>query len=155
MNVGQVMTRNPRTCSMDDTMDAAARIMWENDCGCVPVVDKDGRTTAMITDRDICMAGYTQGRPLWQMRISSAASRELIAVREDDPVEMAERLMQRHQLRRLPVVDSNRRITGIVSLNDLARRGSSSAWRGELNSDAIARTLAAVCAPTPRSMAAE
>jgi len=149
------MTRNPHTCSVNDSMDVAARIMWENDCGSVPVVDQEGRAVSMITDRDICIASYTQGKPLWQMRVASAASQGLVSVREDEPVETVERLMQRHQLRRLPVVDGNRKPTGIVTLNDLARRGSAGAWRGELSADAIARTLAAVCVPTPRSLAAE
>jgi CBS domain-containing protein len=64
MEVGQLMTRNPRVCSIDGTLEQAAAIMWESDCGCVPLVDSEGKVTGMITDRDVCMAAYTQGRTL-------------------------------------------------------------------------------------------
>ena len=60
MNVEQLMTTDLRTCSPEDTLDCAARIMWEKDCGVVPIVDGADRVVGMITDRDICIASYTQ-----------------------------------------------------------------------------------------------
>ena len=81
MNAGNLMTAGARTCSLIDSLNLAAQIMWENDCGCVPVVDDDGRAIAMITDRDICMAAYTQGKLLKDMPVSIAASRSLAVSR--------------------------------------------------------------------------
>ncbi len=97
VHVQEVMTRNPRTCAPDETLHRAAQIMWETDCGCVPVVGSDGRVQAMITDRDVCMAAFTRGRSLAEISVSSAASRTLVTARPQDSLETAEGLMQRHQ----------------------------------------------------------
>lgn len=155
MNVGQLMPRDPGTCGADDSLSRAAQIMWENDCGCVPVVDAERRPIAMITDRDICMAAYTQGRPLWSTAVSSADSRGVVVARETDTLEAAESLMQTHRIRRLPVVDAAGRLVGILSMNDLARRASFGHRQSDLTADRITRTLAAICEPTVHAAAAE
>jgi CBS domain-containing protein len=64
MKVSDLMTTAVRSCGTGDNLQLAAQIMWESDCGIVPVVDGDGRVVGVITDRDICMAAYTQGLPL-------------------------------------------------------------------------------------------
>jgi CBS domain-containing protein len=154
MNIGQLMTRNPRTCTLDDPLGAAAQIMWDHDCGCVPIVDGDGKAIGMITDRDVCMAAYTQGKSLWEMAVSTAASHGVICVREDESLDAAESLMRLHKIRRLPVLDGEGRLVGILSMNDLARRAHLGHRQGDLGADAIARTLAAVCAPNGHATAA-
>jgi CBS domain-containing protein len=147
MRVGDLMTENVRTCRIDDTLSRAAQIMWENDCGTVVVVVGTGTAVAMITDRDICMAAYTQGEPLSRMRVSSACSHGIFAVYEDDPLEKAEELMCREQVRRLPVIDRSGRPVGLISLNDLARGADHTGDEKELSAEALARTLAAVSRP--------
>jgi CBS domain-containing protein len=122
MNVEELMTRDVRTCAASDSLNDAARIMWEADCGCVPVVDADGTVVAMITDRDICMAAYTQGRRLMYMTVDSAASKNVVTIGKDESLRRAEELMRTAQVRRLPVIDSEGRIVGLLSLADLARR---------------------------------
>ena len=64
MQVKDVMTTSPGTCSVSDMANEAARIMWDRDCGSVPVIDAAGHVVGIVTDRDICMAAYFQGRPL-------------------------------------------------------------------------------------------
>ena len=152
MNVGQVMTRMVCSCQRSDSLNRAAQIMWENDCGCVPVEDADGKAIAMITDRDICMAAYTQGLPLTQISVGSAASRTLHCVVESDTLARAELLMQRHRIRRLPVVDGDGRPVGILSMNDLARHVRDVGSDVELRAEAITRTLAFVCTPTSHTL---
>ena len=152
MNVGQLMTRTVYSCQSNDSLNRAAQVMWENDCGCVPVEDADGKAIAMITDRDICMAAYTQGLPLTQISVGSAASRTLHCVVESDSLARAELLMQRHRIRRLPVVDGDGRPVGILSMNDLARHVSDVGSDIELGAAAITRTLASVCAPTSHTL---
>lgn len=122
MQVKELMTREVRTCLPTDSINHAAQIMWESDCGCVPVVEGDGRVVGIITDRDICMAAYTQGRPLAQMTVSSAATRNVVTAREDDSLHRAEKLMHDAQVRRLPVLDSEDRLVGVLSVTDFARR---------------------------------
>jgi CBS domain-containing protein len=119
MNVEKIMTRGVKTCGPEDTLWTAAQIMWENDCGCVPVV-KDNKVVGMITDRDICMAAWTQDARLSELRVSPVCSHEPLLCSPHDTVAKAEEIMRTRQVRRLPVVDENR-LVGILSLNDIAR----------------------------------
>jgi CBS domain-containing protein len=149
MNIGEMMTRGVHTCGLTESMNVAARLMWENDCGAIVVGDDTGKAVAMITDRDICMAAYLQGRTLDAMRVSSAASDRIVSVRESEGVDAAEALMQEHRIRRIPVVDDSGRPTGMFSMNDLARHGARAKTRQSgLGPESIVRTLAAVCQPT-------
>jgi predicted transcriptional regulator len=72
MKVEQVMKQAVQACRRGDALNTAAQIMWEHDCGCVPVVDTENRVIGMITDRDICMAAYTRGEPLQTLRVETA-----------------------------------------------------------------------------------
>lgn len=151
MNVREVMTRDVRTCTRNTPLDAVAKEMWEHDFGCMPVVDSEGRAVAMITDRDVCMAAYTQGLPLGKIFVGSAASRGIVSLREDASLEAAEELMRTNKVRRIPIVDSEGRPVGMVSMNDLARRANGKKRRaGGLDPENIVRTLAAVCEPAAR-----
>lgn len=149
MNVADLMTREVRSCRANDSVQSAARIMWENDCGAVPIVDGDERVIGMITDRDACMAAYTQGQPLWNIVISSAMSDQVHVVREADPIDVVETLMRNARVRRAPVVDGNGRLRGIVSMSDLARHVHRSNGRKPdgLGAATIVQTLATICEP--------
>jgi CBS-domain-containing membrane protein len=150
VNVQDLMTRSVRCCSPRDTLSAAARILWENDCGCVPVRDGEGRVVAMLTDRDICMAAYTRGRALADLRVSDAMSAELHAVGPEESLPRAQRVMQEQQVRRLPVVDDAGQLLGVLSLNDLvceAVRDPSRRGRDGVSLEGVALTLAAVSRP--------
>ncbi|MCK6588758.1 MAG: CBS domain-containing protein [Polyangiaceae bacterium] len=149
MNVGELMTRSVRTCMPTDMLSCAARAMWEGDCGCVPIVDTNSFVMAMLTDRDICMAAYLQGKPLHEIPICSAMSTQLFTCKSDDSIEAAETIMRRHQVRRLPVTDLGGRLVGLLSLNDITRHIERSRHNGEgaLSSQAVAQTLAAICSP--------
>jgi CBS domain-containing protein len=146
MNVSELMTTSVKSCGTSDDLQRAAQIMWEGDCGAIPVLDDDKRVVGMITDRDICMAAYTQNRPLWQIPVSSAMATKVHGIRETDPVEIVETLMRRVRVRRLPVLDTHGRLTGILSMNDLARHAHRSQGRKNngLSGDSIVHTLAAI-----------
>jgi CBS domain-containing protein len=150
--VRQLMTRNPRTCQATDSLHRAAQIMWDVDCGCVPVVDAEGKAVAMITDRDICMAAYTQGGSLGQLPVSSAASRTIVSVREGDTLQTAENVMQEHRVRRLSVIDDAGRLVGILSMSDLARYAKFGAADAARSAEPLAKTLAVISAPSPRRL---
>jgi CBS domain-containing protein len=149
MKTSDLMSTGVASCGPDDNLQRAAQLMWDNDCGIVPVLDEQGRVVGVITDRDICMAAYTRGQPLWQIPVSSAMARQVFSVRDEDGLETAEALMQRIQIRRLPVVDGDGRLKGILSLNDLARHARPGARRRSdgLSGDLVVKTLAAICAP--------
>ncbi len=145
MRVKEMMTAPVVTCAVDHHLNDVARCMWEYDCGSIPIVDDDGRLVGMLTDRDVCMAAYTQGLPLEDIRVPTAMSTQILLCHIDDSVEMAERLMREGQVRRVPVVDNNGRPVGIISMNDLARVAGT-AKRPNLDRDVV-RTLAAVSEP--------
>jgi CBS domain-containing protein len=146
MKIEQFMTRDVKLCRPEQSLNDAARLMWDHACGCVPVVDEDDRVVGVLTDRDICMAAYTRGLLLTDMTVMSAMSREVFTCRLGDTVDVAEAIMRRHQVRRLPVLAFDDRIVGLVSLSDIAdeaerRKGQRSK---DLGADAIRSTLVAV-----------
>jgi CBS domain-containing protein len=121
VKVTDVMTSEVHACTTHDRLNAAARIMWDHDCGCAPVVDTHGKLVGIVTDRDICMAAYTQGEPLQSIPIERAMSAKVISCGRTDDIESAHRLMRTHEVHRLPVVDSHGRLAGILSLSDLLK----------------------------------
>lgn len=139
--VAEVMTPAPRTCRRTDSLVAAAKILWENDCGIVPVVDDGGRVVGMITDRDCLMAAFTRGRKLEDLSVQSAMAHMVFSVRASETVDAALRRMTEHAVRRLPVVDDHARIAGIVSFADLCQAKSG------LAAAAIAQAAAVLTAP--------
>ncbi len=151
MNASDLMTRTVKTCSAEDNLQRAAQLMWEADCGALPVVDSAGQLVGIITDRDICMAAYTRGAPLWQIPVSSTMARGVYSVSEDDSVDSVEALMRRAQVRLVPVLDGGGQLKGIVSMNDLARHAHRSGFhKGDgLSGDHVVQTLAAICESRP------
>jgi CBS domain-containing protein len=149
MKVENLMSADVKTCRAEETLSRAAQIMWEKDCGIVPVVTDGARVVGVLTDRDICMAAYTKGKPLSQIPISSVMSTVVYSCKSDDTIAAAEALMQLRQVRRVPVVDGENRLRGILSLNDIAREADreSAKRHPELKKDEVAQTLAAVCRP--------
>jgi CBS domain-containing protein len=147
MHIKEVMSHPVVTCPTNCTLDAAARLMWEFDCGIIPVVNDDGRLAGVVTDRDVCMAAYTQGRALEAIPLPKAMAKQVVAVHADDSIESAERLMRDNQIRRLPVIDSAGRPVGVLAINDLARLAGR-VRRGVVDRELV-DTLAAICQPRP------
>ena len=126
--------------------------MWEHDCGFIPVIGSngDGALAGVITDRDIAMATYIQGKPPFAIPPSSVMTRKPICCRADDDLDKAEALMRTNQVRRLPVVDQSGHVVGILSLSDIARevrREKGAGRKSELGSESLSATLAAICKP--------
>lgn len=141
MLVGQLMSRDIRTCSPEDSLEAAARILWEHDVGVVPVIS-GARTVGMITDRDICMAAYTQGRPLREIAVSCAMSKGLHVAHPDEPLLDAMQTMREQQVRRLAIVDDEGKLQGLLSINDIVREASRPG--GDVEADEALAALASI-----------
>ena len=122
MKISEVMTRDVATVQADQTAQEAANFMAQGDAGSIPVTDGD-KLIGMITDRDIAVRGVAKGHgpdtPVRDLMTSG-----LICAREDDNVDEVATKMSEAQVRRLPVIDGDNRICGIVSLGDLARETS-------------------------------
>ena len=122
MKVSAVMTTEVATVRPDQTAREAANFMLNADAGSIPVADGD-RLIGMITDRDIAVRGVAQGRGP-ETPVSELMSEGLVCARDDDDVEEVAMKMADAQVRRLPVIDANDRLCGIVSLGDLSRDAS-------------------------------
>jgi len=144
MNVAELMTSQTQTCRIDENLGTVAKIMWEHDCGCVPLVDSDGRIAGIVTDRDICMAACQRDEPLSKIPATFAAARDVVTLLPDDTIERAEALMREHEIRRLPVVDESRRPMGILSINDIVRAVHIQHRPDGLTPDSVVLTLAAL-----------
>ena len=121
MKVQELMTRDVATVQPHEGLDRAARSMHERDRGFVVVVDECSRVEGVLTDRDICMAALWSDRPLSSLRVARAMSSAVHSCRPDDSIAEAERRMGQHQVRRLPVVDREGCLQGVLSLDDVAR----------------------------------
>jgi CBS domain-containing protein len=119
--VHELMSAAPVTCHPYDSLNRAAQLMWEHDCGCVPVVDDLDHVIGIVTDRDICMGAYTQGRALAEIPVASVCTHEIQTCAPSDPLDKAEGQMITHQVRRLPVTDPDGHLVGVLSVSDLAR----------------------------------
>lgn len=146
MKVKDVMTAAPRTCTPDTTVAEAANLMWETDCGVLPVVD-DGELAGIVTDRDLFIAIGTRNTRAAHLRVGAVATTKVAICAPDDEVESALATMTQARVRRLPVVDINRTVIGIVSLNDIALAAGES---GPVRDRDVVAALQAICAHRPR-----
>jgi CBS domain-containing protein len=138
MTIQELMTTHPQLAHAYDTLDVAAQKMWDNDVGAIPIVDDQDRLSGIVTDRDICMAAYTQGRTLRDIIIGEVMSQHPIACHARDRAADVVNLMKAHQIHRIPVIDDEGHVVGIVSVNDFIRTGTA------VPSAALVSTLASI-----------
>lgn len=119
--LGTLMASPAHSCSPQDSLTLVARLLWDHDCGALPVVDEQGRPCGMITDRDVCMGAYTTGKPLHEIRVSDVMSRHIHSCGVDEPLERAIAVMIDAQVRRVPIVGHDGRLAGMLSLADVVR----------------------------------
>ena len=118
MRVQDVMNSRVASCHPDASLAAAAGLMWENNCGQLPVVD-GGKVTAVITDRDICIALGTRNQRACDLKVSDVTCRAAVVCHPEDHLRSALQLMAAERVRRLPVVDSEGALVGVLSLEDV------------------------------------
>jgi len=147
MRIADLITRPVVTCQVNDTLNLAAQRMWDEEIGALPVVREDGKLVGMITDRDVCMGAYTQGRRLDEILVNSAMSENIVCARADQKPSEVEQLMADHRVRRVPVVDADHKPIGLISIDDLAVESAQPDTRLRGGPAGVAHTLAAICRP--------
>ena len=132
-SIRELMTKNPSALASGATVIEAARMMRDEDTGIVPVVDGD-KLVGTVTDRDIAIRVVAEGKSPEEITVGEIASRELVTIDPQQELDEALRLMARHQVRRLPVVEEDGKLVGIVAQADIARNASD-AQTGDLVED--------------------
>ena len=145
MKVKDIMTKEPRTCTPDATVAAAANLLWEGDCGILPVVD-DGELVGVVTDRDMYIALATRNARASHLRVGAVATKTVATCAPEDDVHAALTTMRQARVRRLPVLGFGRTVLGMNAGADKAVR-----------SQEVVDTLQAICGhhhPAPHIVAA-
>ena len=124
MKVRDAMTAHPVTCAPETTLRDAARMMRETDCGALPVVGPDGYPIGVVTDRDITIRAVAEGKSP-TTKVGDVMSHEVLYCFDDQELDDIAQNMAEMKVRRLPVVNRDKRLVGIISLGDLARREDS------------------------------
>lgn len=147
MKVQDVMTSNVKSCRPEANLAAAAGVMWDNNCGTLPVVDETGKVMGMITDRDIAIAVATRGRLASEIIVGEVVSGKVTFCTLDEDIKSALQKMGQERVRRIPVINREGIIQGILSLDDAAIHAEESK-RGQmpdLSYDDVVNTYKAIC----------
>ncbi len=142
----EIMTRSVVTVQPNDTVERAAQLMGNNNCGALPVVDNGNRIIGMVTDRDLTIRSTGLGQDPRQARVNDCMTHGSFACHANNSLKDCMRQMSRHQIRRLPVINDHNQVIGIISQADLARY--TGAYPGHGARRAMADVLSAVSEPT-------
>ena len=145
MKVFEVMTIDVGFCHLEDNLTKAAEIMWEKDCGIVPVVDDKKHIVGVITDRDICIATATRNRRTSSIKAGDMNFRGVKTCAMEDDVKDALRRMRKYKIKRLCVINQDKELLGIISLTDILLKAGEKKSVRKL----IFSTLNAIAKPAP------
>lgn len=147
MKVQEVMTSDAKACEPRSRLSAAATLMWENDCGTLPVVE-NGKVVGMITDRDICFGATTKNRAPSEIAVGEVITGKVYSCAPEDDIREALETMRRERVRRLPVIGTEGTLRGIVSMNDIVLRAEDKAngKAPELSYADVVQTYKTICA---------
>jgi len=143
MKVRDVMTGPAICCRPGTNVGAAVELLWRHNCGILPVVGPDNRLMSVVTDRDICIAMGTRNRLPGDVTIGEIATTNVFTCKPDDEIHEALGTMAEEQVRRLPVVNNEGALQGVLSMDDIITHGDLNKWEGccELSGDEIIRSL--------------
>ena len=120
MYANEIMSVDVKSCTRDANLEEISRLMWDCDCGAVPVVNQKGKPIGIVTDRDIAMAAMLNHKPLWEMAAAALIEgQRLCTCEQEETVESCLHKMEQYGVRRLPVVDAGGRLCGIITMGDV------------------------------------
>lgn len=148
MKVKELMTHHSATCSMNSNLEQVSLSMWNGDFGIMPVVDQDQHVIGVITDRDIAMAAALQRKPSSHMCVGDVAHQTTLATcTPEDDIELALEHMETAKVRRLPVVDNDGRLEGMLSLADIAAYSGNSGKKSSCSATRLVAALKSIATP--------
>jgi CBS domain-containing protein len=146
MLVSDIMKRPPATCSTNASVADVARIMHDNKCGFVPIIDPRGAVVGVVTDRDVCLLVGDKHRAMTHISVEAAMSRPVFSCYADEKVQVALGTMARRHVRRLPVLNKNGHLEGVLSIDDVIQAPGR---RGAPTAEEIVSALRGIGAPRP------
>jgi CBS domain-containing protein len=157
MKVQDVMTHPAISCRPENNLAEAVKIMWDADCGALPIIADDRTIIGVITDRDIAIALGTQNRLASEITVSEAMSDTVYSCTPDQDISGALKTMRKERVRRLPVINSKGQLEGLLSINDIALRAEKQDGprTAGLSYDDVVGTLRAICEHRIANTAAE
>jgi len=149
MKVKEVMMRTAASCSLEANLGAAVEILWDRNCGILPIADAEQKVIGVVTDRDICIALGTRNRLPGDVKVGEVMSRRLFACGSDDDIRSALAVMAQVKVRRLPVVTGDGKLEGILSMDDVVMHSEGRGGRGPnfVSYDEVVETLKSVYRP--------
>lgn len=148
MKLKDLMVKDVKSCAPHTTLEAAGQMMWDHDCGALPVLDDDGHPIGIVTDRDIAMSAVLNHKPLWDISAGDVTGgREVHTCHLNDDIQTALAVMQAHRIRRMPVVDRDGRLQGMLSIDDVIARSAQAKGKRPpaVSYEETISTLKAVC----------
>ena len=146
MKVKEVMMGTPYYCQPETNIGSATELMWNANCGFLPVETAEGKVIGAITDRDICIALGTRSRLAGDVTVGEVMSGKLYSCAPDDDIHVALQTMKDGKVHRLPVIAKNASLAGVISMDDILLRTEPMALgrEPELSSDEVVRTYRAI-----------
>ena len=146
MKVKDLMTATPCYCGPEANLGTATELMWNNNCGFLPVLSVEGQLIGVITDRDICIALVTRNCLASQLTVALVMSGKLYSCGPDDDIHTALQIMSEAKVRRLPVRAQNGNLVGVLSINDIVLRAEPLGFgqTPDLSRDDVVRTLRSI-----------
>jgi len=160
MKVRDVMMGTPASCTSETNLAAAVEILWNRNCGILPIVNAQQEVIGVVTDRDICIALGTRNRPAGEIPVSDVASGKIFACQPDDDIRSALVTMGIAKVRRLPVINAKHKLEGILSMDDVVAHsdartpGKTAELSNEDVVDALRRIYRAELPEVPQKKAA-
>jgi CBS domain-containing protein len=146
MKVKDLMTATPSSCQPETNLGSATELMWNANCGCLPVLSVDGKLSGVITDRDICVALGTRNRVAGEVTVAEVMSDKLHCCAPEDEVHLALETFRKAKVRRLPVVARDGALVGVLSIDDILSRAEPKGHgrEPELSTDEAIRTFRSI-----------
>jgi CBS domain-containing protein len=149
VRVEDVMVRTPKSCRSDTNLGDAAEMMWNQQCGILPILDSDDRVLGVVTDRDVCLARGTCSRLPGDVTVGEVTTGKVYACTADDDIHAALATMREKKVRRLPVLNATGKLVGILSMDDVVLHAESCrpGKTSELTPEDVVDTLRKVYEP--------
>jgi predicted transcriptional regulator len=145
MKVQDIMTQEVKFCGPDTNLAAATEILWQNNCGSLPVVDSDGKLLGVITDRDMCIALGTRNVRASEVAVRDAATKTVFTCTPNDEIHAALKTLRQHQIRRMPVIGANGKLVGILCLDEIVLHVQKTEGKTGISYEDVVNTLKAIC----------